>query len=58
MRSLHGVVIAGFLLALIENLFGFYVSVEFKSIVAFLLIVIILYVKPAGLFDHHYVRKV
>jgi len=58
MRSLYGVVIGGFLLAIIENLFGFYVSIELKSIVAFALIVLVLYFKPSGLFDRHYVRKV
>ena len=58
MKSLYGVVIGGFLLGIIENLFGFYVSIEFKSIVAFLIIVIVLYFKPSGLFDKHYVRKV
>lgn len=58
LKSLHGVVIAGFLLAITENLFGFYVSVEFKSIVAFLVIMIVLFIRPSGLFDKHYVRKV
>lgn len=58
MKSLYGVVIGGFLLGIIENLFGFYISIEFKSIVAFLIIVIVLYFRPSGLFDKHYVRKV
>ena len=58
MRSLYGVVIGGFLLAIIENLFGFYVSIEFKSVVAFAIIVLVLYFKPSGLFDRHYIRKV
>lgn len=58
MKSLYGVVLGGFLLGIIENLFGFYISIEFKSVVAFLIIVIVLYFKPSGLFDKHYVRKV
>ncbi len=58
MRSLPGVVIGGFLLGLIENLFGFYVSLEFKSVVAFTVIMLVLFIKPSGLFDRHYVRKV
>lgn len=58
MKSLHGVVIGGLLLGVVENLFGFYISIEFKSVVAFAIIVIILYFKPSGLFDKHYVRKV
>ena len=58
MKSLHGVVIGGFVLAIVENLFGFYISIEFKSVVAFAIIVLVLYFKPSGLFDKHYVRKV
>jgi branched-chain amino acid transport system permease protein len=58
LTSLGGVVVGGYLLGIIENLFGFYVSLEFKSVVAFLIIVIVLYVRPSGLFVRHYVRKV
>lgn len=58
MRSLWGVVVGGFLLGIVENIFGFYISIEFKSVVAFAIIVLVLYFKPSGLFDRHYVRKV
>lgn len=58
LRSMPGVVVGGFLLGIIENLFGFYVSLEFKSVVAFAIIILILFLKPSGLFDRHYVRKV
>ena len=58
MKNLWGVVVGGFLLAIVENLFGTYVSIEFKSVVAFTIIVLVLYFKPSGLFDTHYVRKV
>ncbi len=58
MTSLVGAVLGGFILGVVENLFGGYVSVEFKSVVAFAVIVLILCVKPSGLFAKHYVRKV
>ncbi len=58
MTSLPGAVAGGFLLGIIENLFGGYVSVEFKSVVAFAVIVLVLCLKPSGLFAKHYVRKV
>jgi branched-chain amino acid transport system permease protein len=58
MKSLPGVVIGGLLLGLIENLFGFYISLEFKSVVAFAIIILVLFVRPSGLFEKHYVRKV
>ncbi len=58
MTSLPGAVIGAYLLGIIENLFGGYVSIEFKSVVAFIIIVIVLCVKPSGLFARHYVKKV
>lgn len=58
MTSLPGAVIAAYLLGIIENLFGGYISIEFKTVVAFAIIVIVLCVKPSGLFARHYVKKV
>jgi branched-chain amino acid transport system permease protein len=58
MTSLVGAALGGYMLGIIENLFGGYVSLEFKSIVAFGLIVLVLCFKPSGLFARHYVRKV
>jgi len=58
MTSLLGAALGGYLLGLIENFFGGYVSLEFKSVVAFGVIVLILCVKPSGLFVRHFERKV
>ena len=58
MTSLPGAALGGYLLGIIENLFGAYVSLEFKSVVAFLLIIVVLWFRPSGLFARHYVRKV
>jgi branched-chain amino acid transport system permease protein len=58
MTSLPGAVIAAYLLGIIENLFGGYISIEFKSVVAFVIIVMILCFKPSGLFSRHYIKKV
>ncbi len=58
MTTLVGAVLGGYILGIIENLFGGYVSLEFKSVVAFLIIVLVLCFKPSGLFARHYVRKV
>ena len=57
-KSLYGVVIGGYLLGIVENLFGFYISTEFKSVVAFMIIVLVLFVRPSGIFGKHYVKKV
>ena len=58
MTSLPGAVFGAYLLGIIENLFGGYISIEFKSVVAFVIIVLVLCFKPSGLFARHYVKKV
>ena len=58
MTSLPGAVFGAYFLGIIENLFGGYVSIEFKSVVAFAIIVMVLCVRPSGLFARHYVKKV
>jgi branched-chain amino acid transport system permease protein len=58
MTSLPGAVFGAYLLGIIENLFGGYVSIEFKSVVAFAVIVLMLCVRPSGLFARHHVKKV
>ena len=58
MTTLVGAAFGGYMLGIIENLFGGYVSLEFKSVVAFGVIVLVLCFKPSGLFAKHYVRKV
>ena len=58
MTSLVGAALGGYILGIIENLFGGYVSVEFKSVVAFMIIVLVLCFRPSGLIAKHYVRRV
>jgi branched-chain amino acid transport system permease protein len=58
MTSLPGTAVGGAMLGIIENLFGGYVSLAFKSIVAFAVIVLMLCIKPSGLLAKHYVKKV
>ena len=58
MTTLVGAALGGYILGIVENLFGGYVSLEFKSVVAFGLIVLVLCFKPSGLFAKHYIRKV
>ena len=58
MTSLPGTAVGGALLGIIENLFGGYVSLAFKSVVAFAIIVLMLCIRPSGLLARHYVKKV
>ncbi len=58
MTSLPGSALGGALLGIIENLFGGYVSLAFKSAVAFAIIVLMLCIRPSGLLARHYEKKV
>jgi branched-chain amino acid transport system permease protein len=58
MTSLPGSAVGGALLGIIENLFGGYVSLAFKSVVAFAIIVVMLCLRPSGLLARHYEKKV
>ena len=58
MTSLPGAIFGAYAVGIIENLFGGYVSIEFKSVVAFAIIVLVLCFRPSGLFARHYVKKV
>jgi branched-chain amino acid transport system permease protein len=58
MTSLPGAALGGYMLGILENFFGGYVSLEFKSVVAFAVIVLILCFRPSGLFARHYEKKV
>ncbi len=58
MTSLPGAVVGAYIVGVIEHLFAGYVSIEFKSVVAFVVIVLVLCVRPSGLFARHYVKKV
>lgn len=57
MTSLPGAVLGGYIIGIIEHLFGGYVSIEFKSVVAFVIIVLVLCIKPSGIFARHYIKK-
>jgi branched-chain amino acid transport system permease protein len=58
MTSLPGAALGGAILGMVENVFGGYVSLSFKGVVAFAIIVLMLCFRPSGLLARHYVKKV
>jgi len=60
MNRLVGTVVGGCILGILENLVAGYVpdGTQFKSTVAFFVIVLVLCIRPAGLLGRHYVKKV
>jgi branched-chain amino acid transport system permease protein len=51
MGSIPGAIVGGFLLGLTESLGATYLSNDYKDMIAFLLLVAILTIKPTGLFS-------
>jgi branched-chain amino acid transport system permease protein len=51
-NSLPGAVLGGFLLGVLENLAGVYVSSAFKDVVTFGVLLFVLTVRPAGILGH------
>lgn len=56
--SLPGAVLGGIIIGLCENIGGAYVSTAFSDVTAFLAIIIVLAVKPSGLFGRHITKRV
>lgn len=56
--SMPGAVVGGLLLGVIEALFGGYVSVRFKTTLAFLIIILVLTIRPEGLLGREFKRRV
>jgi branched-chain amino acid transport system permease protein len=50
MGSVAGAVVGGLIIGVAQTLTGFYLSVEYKDVVALLLFIVILLVRPQGLF--------
>lgn len=58
MNSLPGAVLGGYLLGVLELLVGVYLSLEFKASFAFLVVVLVLVLKPHGLLGRADVKRV
>ncbi len=56
--SMPGAMVGGLVLGVAEALFGGYVSVRFRTTLAFLIIVAVLVVRPEGLLGQEYRRRV
>lgn len=58
LNSLPGAIAGGLIIGLAESLTGGYVSLEFKNTIAFLIIVLMLLVRPEGLFGKQFKERV
>jgi branched-chain amino acid transport system permease protein len=58
MTSVAGAIVGAWLLGIIETLAGAYVSTEFQASIAFLIIIVVLTVRPEGLLGKPEIKKV
>jgi branched-chain amino acid transport system permease protein len=57
-ESVPGAIVGGLLIGVIEMLFGGYISTAFQHISAFCIIILVLFVRPHGLFGRKPVHRV
>jgi branched-chain amino acid transport system permease protein len=57
-NSLPGAVLGGFLLAITENLIGVYVSSGFKDPIIFVLLIVVLLIRPSGILGKKLLKRV
>lgn len=55
--SNRGAVVGGLLLGVVETFGGTYITAGFRDITSFLLIILVLVIRPQGLFGQHVVEK-
>ena len=58
MGSVPGAVVGGFLIGISETLYAAYVSSSSKDAIAFVILILVLIVRPSGLFGQKSVNKV
>jgi branched-chain amino acid transport system permease protein len=56
--SIHGAMLGGMLLGLIETMTGAYISTQFSDAIVFLVLIVVLLVRPAGLLGKNVQEKV
>jgi branched-chain amino acid transport system permease protein len=49
-ESLVGAIVGGLILGVVENLAGYFISSHIKDVISFVIMVLILYIKPSGIF--------
>ena len=58
LNSLPGAIVGGLLLGLAESLSGAYIAIQFKNTLAFLVIILVLFIRPEGLLGRVFEERV
>ena len=57
-ESIPGAIVGALIIGVIEMLFGGYISTAFQQVSAFCIIIVVLFVRPHGLFGHKPTHRV
>jgi branched-chain amino acid transport system permease protein len=58
LNSLPGAIVGGLVLGVAESLTGAWISIQFKNTLAFVVIIVVLLVRPEGLFGIEFKERV
>jgi branched-chain amino acid transport system permease protein len=58
LNSLPGAIVGGLLLGVAESLSGAYIAIQFKNTLAFVIIIVVLLIRPEGLLGHEFKERV
>ncbi len=58
LNSLPGAIVGGLILGIAESLTGAYIAIQFKNTLAFVIIILVLVVRPEGLLGHEFKERV
>jgi len=58
LNSLPGAIVGGLILGVAESLAGAYISIAFKNTLAFLIIILVLLVRPEGMLGKEFIERV
>ena len=58
LNSLPGAIIAGLLLGVAESLSGAYIAIQFKNTLAFVIIIVVIFIRPEGLLGREFKESV
>jgi branched-chain amino acid transport system permease protein len=58
LNSLPGAIVGGLILGVAESLAGGYITVAFKNTLAFVVIIVVLLIRPEGLLGEEFIERV
>jgi branched-chain amino acid transport system permease protein len=58
MGNVPGAILGGFMIGIAENIATGFISPAYKDVIAFVILIVVLIIKPSGIFGHHVAEKV